>query len=227
MRLLISLVLFLSLYQVANAADECLNIGVASGLRSSPAIGRITEAIFARAKSCAVIVALPQGRLNQIEAQDTLDGEALRVTSYLDQRPRLMLVPTPVTTYAGNLYWPSSDPEPKGPNVTIGVMAGQIWPKQAALARQSEILEVSSYDEMLSLTKSGRLQGFMMAAEAFNHFRAQDPELIRYGQANVAQVPLYLVVNKRHSRLVPKLDQAIKELLGNGYINQQLAQSSQ
>ena len=226
MRVLL-LAFLLSFQLAADAAEECLNIGVASGLRSTPAISHITEALFARAKSCAVIVALPQNRLNQIETQDTLDGEALRVASYLDQRPQLMLVPTPITSFSGNLYWPSGQAEPSGPNVTIGILGGQIWPKQAVLARRSEFFEVSSYDEMLALTKSGRLQGFMMAAEAFNHFKSVDPDLLRYGQTKVAQQDLYLVVNKRHAKLVPQLDRGVKELLGNGYINQQLVQSQQ
>jgi hypothetical protein len=108
-------------------AAECLNIGVASGAVSSAAIGRITEALFARAGSCAAIISLPQSRLNQIETQDTLDGEALRVSSYLAERPQLLAVPTAITHFSGNLYWPPGHAEPAAPSAVIGGIAGQIW----------------------------------------------------------------------------------------------------
>ena len=222
----ILLLLVLLAFSQARAA-ECLTIGVASGGLSSAAIGRIAETLFARAGSCAVIVNLPQSRLNRIETDDSLDGEALRVGSYVEQRPQLMLVPTPIESYSGNLYWPNGREEPRGPNATIGILSGQIWPKQAALARQSEIKEVGSYEEMFELTRAGRIQGFMMAAEAFHHFRAQNEELTRFQMLTVTEVPLYLVVNRRHKALVPRLDREVAALLANGYIEQQLNQSSQ
>jgi hypothetical protein len=75
---------------------------------------------------------------------------------------------------------------------------------------------------MLRSTAQGELQGFLMAAEAFRHFSAQEPGLADYSRQTVAELPLFLVFNRRHKALIPLLDKAVAELLSNGYIDQQL-----
>lgn len=203
-------------------AEECLKIGVVSGAVSTAAVARITDRLFAMAGSCAEILTMPTNRLAAMTDSGELDGEAFKVSGYIDQHPSLVQVPTPVYAYTGDLYWPRGAAEPKGPAATIGVMLGQIWPKEAAKERDLSVFEVRSYDQMIEMSHNGRLQGFMMAGEAFEQFRARYDFLAGYQSRPVAEIPLHLMISKRRADLLAALDQAIRALRGRGEIEREL-----
>ena len=203
-------------------AEECLKIGVASGAVSTAAVARIVDRLFAGAGSCADIRIMPNNRLAAMTDAGTLDGEAFKVTGYLDQHPSLVRVPTAVYAYTGNLYWPGDTAEPAGPAATVGVMLGQIWSKAAAQERNLPVFEVRSYEQMIEMSRNGRLQGFMMAGDAFDQLRPRYDFLAGYISRPVAQIPLYLAIDKRRAELLPALDQAIRTLRARGEIEREL-----
>lgn len=203
-------------------AGTCLKIGVASGGVSTSAVARIADRLFSAAGSCAEILTMPNNRLAAMTDSGELDGEAFKISAYVDQHPALIAVPTPVYSFAGNLYWPDGTGEPHGPEIIVGVPLGQFWPKEAAARSDLSIYEVRSYDQMIEMTRTGRLQGFIMAAEAFSVFRPRYEFLEGYRTKQVAEVPLHLVVTKSHGDLVPALDQAIRTLQGRGEIEREL-----
>lgn len=204
------------------SAADCLKIGVASGGLSSAAVARITDRIFALAGTCAEIVSMPSNRLTQLTEADGLDGEAFKITDYIQQHPNMTEVPTAVLHLAGNLYWPGNASEPAGPAATIGVILGQIWPKKAAEERGAATFEVRGYDQMIEMTRSGRLQGFMMAGEAFDLLRPRYDYLAGYKVKNVTDIPLYLAVNRSKAALVPALDKVIGKMVERGEIEREL-----
>ncbi len=208
-------------------AGTCLKIGVASGAVSSPAVARITDRVFSLAGTCAEILSMPNNRLAAMTDSGELDGEAFKVSTYVEQHPALVAVPTPVYSFAGNLYWPGGTGEPRGPEIIVGVMLGQFWPKEAAAKNDLSTFEVRSYDQMIEMTRSGRLQGFIMAADAFSVFKPRYDFLDSYKTKQVADVPLHLVVAKGHLDLVPALDQAIKTLKARGDIERELKAQDQ
>jgi len=203
-------------------AAECLKIGVASGAVSTAAVERIADRIFAVAGSCAEILVMPSNRLTAMSDSGEIDGEAFKTTNYLDQHPGLVPVPTPVYSYTGNLYWPRNAPEPEGPAAVVGIMLGQIWPRSAAQERNLSVFEVRSYDQMAEMARSGRLQGFIMAGEAFVLLRPRYDFLDDYVSRAVADIPLHLVVNRRYADRIPVLDRAIQTLRGRGEIEREL-----
>ena len=203
-------------------AEECLKIGVASGAVSTAAVARITDRLFTVAGSCAEILTMPNNRLAAMTDSGDLDGEAFKVTGYLDQHPALVEVPTPVYAYAGDLYWPQGAAEPWGQDSMVGVMLGQIWPRNAAKEHDLAVFEVRSYDQMVEMTRTGRLQGFMMAPEAFEQLRLRYDFLAGYQSRQVAEIPLHLMISKRRADLLPALDQAIRALRGRGEIEREL-----
>jgi hypothetical protein len=208
-------------------AGTCLKIGVASGAVSSPAVARIADRLFSLAGACAEILSMPNNRLAAMTDSGELDGEAFKVSTYVDQHPVLTAVPTPVYSFAGNLYWPGGTGEPHGQEIIVGVMLGQLWPKEAAARNDLSTFDVRSYDQMIEMTHSGRLQGFIMAAEAFSVFRPRYDFLEGYKTKQVAEVPLHLVVAKGHLDLVPALDQAVKTLKAHGDIERELKAQDQ
>lgn len=205
----------------ASAAD-CLRIGVVSGALTSAAVARITDEIFIAAGSCAEIISAPSNRLTALTDSDALDGEAFKVTDYIEGHADLMAVPTAVQHLTGALFWPGDAPEPVGPTATIGVLLGQIWPRKAAQERGVTYFEVRSYDQMIEMTRSGRLQGFMMAAEGFPLLRPRYDYLDSYQMKKVSDIPLHLAVKKRYAALVPALDKAIRKMSANGVIEREL-----
>jgi hypothetical protein len=206
----------------AGQAAECLKIGVASGAVSTAAVERIADRIFVVAGSCAEILVMPSNRITAMSDSGEIDGEAFKTTSYLDQHSGLVLVPTAVYSYTGNLYWPRTAPEPEGPAAVVGVMLGQLWPKAVAKQRNLSMFEVRSYEQMAEMARSGRLQGFIVAGQAFALLRPRYDFLGDYASRAVADIPLHLLLNRRHSDLVPALDQAIQTLRGRGEIEREL-----
>lgn len=200
------------------SATDCLKIGVASGGLSSAAVARIADRIFTLAGACAEIVSMPSNRLTALTESDSLDGEALKITDYIEQHPNLMEVPTAVLHLAGNLYWPGDAAEPAGPSATIGVLLGQIWPRRAAQERGAAFFEVRGYDQMIEMTHLGRLQGFMMAGEAFSLLSPRYDYLAHYKSSSVADIPLYLAISRRNAALVPALDKSIRTMVESGEI---------
>jgi hypothetical protein len=225
---LLSMRVLLSFLLVAQApfwdasAADCLKIGVASGGLSSAAVARIADRIFSLAGSCAEIVSMPSNRLTQLTESDGLDGEALKITDYIQQHPNLVEVPTAVMHLTGNLYWPAETAEPLGSSATIGVLLGQIWPKRAVQERGSVFFEVRGYDQMIEMTHSGRLQGFMVAAEAFELLRQRYDYLANYKSTGVADIPLYLALNRRNADLIPALDKTIRKMQESGEIDREI-----
>jgi hypothetical protein len=205
----------------AHAAD-CLKIGVASGGLTSAAVARITDEIFTTAGSCAEIISAPSNRLTALTDTDALDGEAFKITDYIEGHADLMAVPTAVQHLTGALFWPGDAAEPAGPAATIGVLLGQIWPRRAALEQGAAFFEVRGYDQMIEMTRSGRLQGFMMAAEALDYMRPRYDYLGDYKTKKVADIPLHLAVKRRYAALVPALDNAIRKMVASGQIEREL-----
>lgn len=210
----------------ARAAD-CLKIGVASGAVSTPAVARIADRLFSLAGACAEILTMPANRLGAMTDAGELDGEAFKVSAYIEQHPALTAVPAPVFSFAGNLYWPGGSGEPRGPDIVVGVMLGQFWPKEAAQKSDLSTFDVRNYEQMIEMTHSARLQGFIMAADAFAALRQRYDFLGAYNTRQVADVPLYLLVARKHDDLVPALDKAIKTLKARGEIEQELKAQDQ
>ena len=203
MRVPLFLLLAALLPRGGSQATECLKIGVASAAVSTAAVERIADRIFAVAGFCAEILVMPVNRLAGMSDSGEIDGEAFKTDNYLDQHPSLMAVPTPVYSYTGNLYWPGGMPEPAGPAAVVGILLGQIWPRTPALQRNLTVFEVRSYDQIIEMTHSGRLQGFIMAGEAFTLFRPRYDYLSDYNVRAVADLPLHLVLNRRHADRIP------------------------
>jgi hypothetical protein len=222
MRVLLLLLLAAPAPVLGASAADCLRIGVTSGALSSAAVARITDRIFTQSGSCAEIISLPSNRLTQLTESDQLDGEALKIADYIQQHPNMMEVPTAVMHLTGSLYWPDTAAEPSGPTATIGVMLGQIWPRRAAQERGAAFFEVRGYDQMIEMTHLGRLQGFMMAAQAFTLLRPHYEYLAQYKSKAVADIPLYLAINRRQATLVPALDKAIRAMTESGEIDREM-----
>jgi hypothetical protein len=222
MRVLLFLLLVAQASLLDARAADCLKIGVASGGLSSAAVARIADRIFSLSGACAEIVSMPSNRLSALTESDILDGEALKITDYILQHPNLTEVPTAVMHLTGNLYWPGDAPEPAGASATIGVLLGQIWPRRAAQDRGATFFEVRGYDQMIEMTHLGRLQGFMMAGEAFTVVSPRYDYLAHYKSRAVTDIPLYLAVNRRDAALVPALDKTIRTMIESGEIEREM-----
>jgi hypothetical protein len=222
MRVRLPLLLAALLIPWEGRAAECLKIGVASGAVSTAAVARVADRIFSLAGSCAEMLIMPDNRLTAMADSGELDGLAFKGRNYIEQHPYLTPVPTPVYGYTGDLYWPAGAAEPKGAGATVGIMLGQLWPRAAAQERGLTIFEVRSYEQMVEMSRNGRLQGFIVADAAFAQLVPRYDFLTAYNARAVAEITLHLVLNKRHEALIPALDRSIQSLRARDEIAREL-----
>jgi ABC-type amino acid transport substrate-binding protein len=181
-------------------------------------VARLTEKIFAKAQICASFIALPQARIGAMEASGELDGDGARVPGFLDDKPYLVMAPTPYVHFGISLYWPVGSKEPKGDSATIAALAGTYWARQMANRFGTQLFEAKSYDQLLRLVQSGHVQAVLIPTAIFQNIIAAHQVSQSLQGREVATMPLHVVVNRRYAALVPALDRAIAALIADGTV---------
>jgi len=203
------------------AASPCLRIGIAEGGSYHEETVQLVTTIVTKAGLCAEIVSAPQNRLNVMEKEGTLDGDAWRDEPYLAANPALLKVPTPVQHFSVSIYWrkPRRDPT-REVGAEIGILLGRPWAREALKNRPIALFEASSYHQLLQLARTGRLRGFVMPTLTFRKFAVEENEPAdAYDSREILRQPLYLAVQNRLAGTVPALDEAIKALWADGTIS--------
>ena len=204
----------------AMAADgPCLTLGFLAESPDFKAREQLAQAIYREAGLCASVQSVPARRIEAMIHDDELDGEVLRVDSYLRQMPELLAVPTPVATFTGRLYWPAGQPRPTGHGEVIGQPRGWKWPTQAAQSLHVDLAEYSQSIQLIKMVDSGRIAGFMMSDYDFEEFVAAGFDRARYTSEVVWREPMYHAVTRRHADLVPRLNAAIQRLAERGELS--------
>lgn len=205
------------------AASDCPDIGVAEGGAYSEETAALVGTIFERAALCARIVLAPQTRIDLMEKQGALKGDAWRDDSYLAANPFLVKVPTAVQHFSVSLYWRQDLGDPsRTPGAIVGILMGRGWARDLLRDLQVTVFEASTYRQLLKLARSGRVRAFVMPTLTFDKLSAEEktvPDSFR--GRKLSSLPLYLALDRRIESEVPALDAAIKNLWAEGYISDQ------
>jgi len=202
-------------------AAACLKIGVAEGGAYAGETVELVTSIFERAGQCVHVTRAPQMRINVMERQDELDGDAWRDDSYLAEAPTLTKVPTPVQHFSVSLYWKRGAADPaSAPDATIGILPSRSWADDAAHGLPGPLFEATSYHQLLALARTGRIQALVMPTLTFQKLIAEEKEdPTSFLSREVLSRPFYLALQKRDAELIPALDAAIKALWAKGVIS--------
>jgi|SRR5579859_7904937 len=202
------------IFSPAHAA--CLTIGIGTGGAYAKERAALVEKIFSEAQLCVKPLLAPARRLDAMEIKGELDGTAWRDDSYLATHRGETKVPTPVEQFSGSLFWLRDHPDPSAADGgTIGILAGRIWPRDALKGLPVAIFEANDYAQLFRLTRSGRLDGFVMPTQIFAKL---DLDGSLFQSKVIRTTPLYLVLQNRHKAEIPALNKAIKALESSGAI---------
>jgi hypothetical protein len=205
----------------AIADTPCLKIGIVSTKTIGDFQANATQKIFDRAQICVTLIRAPQNRINLMEEQGELDGDALRAQAYVENFPNLVAVPSYYVTVHAALYWRADVAEPAEPGRRVGAVLGGYWTKQIVRELGLQLYEVGDYTQLFTMLKNGRLSQVILSREAYAG--AVDHTIFEpdsFASRDVRQIPMHLTLNQRYAALVPTLDSAIKSLVADGTLTQ-------
>ena len=214
--------LFAAAGSIAAADSQCLSIGVSEGGATTEARAELVRTIFSRSGLCANPVITPQFRIDALEKEDKLAGDAWRDDVYLDAHPFLAKVPTPVEYFSGSLYWPRGQPDPTGlPNAVLGVMLGRSWSQDAVRGKKVRLESATNYHQLFQMLEAGRIQGFLIPTRAFALALADEASTAQYESREVMHRPIYLAISANYRDILPRLDKTIRMMAAEGTLTDQ------
>ena len=202
-------------------AAACPKIGVTEGGVYAGETVELVRTIFQQAGQCVDVLLAPQMRIDLMERQGSLDGDAWRDEVYLNDNPLLTKVPTPVQHFSVSLYWRQGAADPaSAPGTVVGILAGRTWAREALHGMPVTLFEATSYRQLLQLARTGRVQALVMPTLTFAKLAEEekdDPSAFR--SREVLSRPFYLALQKRNAGMIPALNEAIKTLWARGVIS--------
>lgn len=215
-------ILLLLLSPVAARADDCLLLAFPAESPNFKLRQELAQMIYQEAGLCAAVKDVPTGRIPMMLEQGSIDGEVLRVDSYLDRTPTLIRIPTALTSLVGRLYWLDGRPRPTGNGQMIGFPRGWAWPRRAAEPLKVTALEVSTSSQLFEMCLAGRIEGFLLAEYDFRGLEAAGVDTRPFTSIPVWQESMHHAVTRAHADLVPRLDAAIQRLAAKGVLSKLL-----
>jgi len=202
-------------------AAACLRIGVTEGGAYAGETAELVNSIFSQAGQCVEILHAPQRRIDVMERQGELDGDAWRDDAYIAQAPALTKVPTPVQHFSISLYWRRGTGDPAStPGSVVGIISSRSWARDAVRDLPVTLFEATSYRQLLQLAGKGRIQALVMPTLTFTKLVEQEKQDIGSFQSReVLSRPFYLALTKKNAGLIPALDTSIKALWAEGVIS--------
>ena len=202
-------------------AAACLRIGVAEGGAYAGETVELVHEIFEQAGQCVQILRAPQKRIDLMERQAELDGDAWRDDAYLSAAPTLTKVPTPIQHFSVSLYWRGGSKDPAlAPGTVVGLLSSRSWARDAVQGLPVTLFEATSYRQLLQLARTGRIQALVMPTLTFRKLAQEDrQDPAAFHSREILSRPFYLALNKANAEAIPALDSAIRALWAKGVIS--------
>jgi polar amino acid transport system substrate-binding protein len=188
-------------------------IGIAENLRSE---------ISRRTGLTLVVEALPALRAAYMANSGELDGALGRVIEVAQTYPNLLVVPTPVAKTPLAMY--VSRPELMT-ETRDRLGKGRVAMMRGILATAKHgagmaVTESSSFETSFEMLQAGRVDAaLLMYADAATYLGSHAMTGIFLWHWAWAEEPLYLLLNKKHQALVPKIDAALVRMKREGVID--------
>lgn len=207
----------------SGTASACPKIGVAEGGAYSGETVELVHIIFEQAGQCVDVLLAPRMRIDIMERQGLLDGDAWRDEVYLNDNPSLIKVPTPVQHFSVSLFWRQGSADPaSAPGATVGLITGTTWARDALHGMAVTLFEATSYKQLIQLARTGRVQALVMPTLTFAKLAGEEKdEMPAFQSREVLSRPFYLALQRREAKTIPALDAAIKKLWAEGIISDQ------
>lgn len=179
--------------------------------------------VFRKAGICAKYMNIPLKRIQHNMQVGNLDGEYLRVKSYIElMKDYVVPIPTEAINLDGYLvslkstgFAPQSLSELKSRKV--GVIHGAIWQIKAA-KKAEDIYRAYKYDILAKLLKKQEIDAFLIERLSLRSLMMSgffSPGDVTVSPV-VVRIPTYILLHKKHKSLIAKLDDALKQVKKEG-----------
>ncbi len=227
MRACLRICIVLFLINTASArlhAEECLI--VATDPNVSKAVSLFTpgiQAMFQKADICVNYIILPLPQIEVQMADGAIDGEYLRVKSYIEaMKEHVIAIPTPVAEGKGHLVTnKASNFSPKSlsdvGHKVIGYVTGISW--HLGLVRKLKTPRAAKrYENLAKQLMKGRIDGFLIdeltLSRLMKHGLLPKDQVIK--SPPIIDLSAYIVLHRKNSNYIPALDMALKQVKEQG-----------
>ncbi len=184
----------------------------------APFAAKIAFEAFRRIGLKAGFVQLPSERALQSADNGQTDGDLVRVAGIEKLYPNLVQVPEPMLTYDTVAFtkglgfkiegWESLRP------FRLCVLRGMKLAEQGTEGMDRTIS--NDVSQAIMMLGAGRCEVALLGYIAWLEIDRMQAGTLRSLDPPVASTPLYLFVNKKHTALVPKLAEAMREMRSDG-----------
>lgn len=181
----------------------------------------IFQEIYSRMGIRVRMIPVPAIRAEKLTASAQMDGEVMRIYQYGNENPYLIRVPTSYYNVETMAFVREdsriniNSPEDLKDYTIVRVRG--IKHTRNVSKNAKEIYEISSSNELLKFVQLGRSQVALTSfIEGKVLLERNDSEGVIPMDSPLERLKLYHYLHKRHSELVPILDNFLKELKSNG-----------
>jgi ABC-type amino acid transport substrate-binding protein len=157
---------------------------------------------------CVTAISLPGKRIQQALLHGEIDGEFVRIPSYLKRVSDVaVMVDEPVVEGAGLLV--SLDPsigslQDLGPDM-LGILRGFVWQEEAARGH-SQVAVANTFEQMAEMLLSRRVKAILI-----DEYNLEElPGLEHAHRTTVVEFTAYIVLHKRNAALRESIAQAVR-----------------
>ncbi len=205
-------------------AEECLTI--ASDPKSVKVVTALTpdvKKVFKKANVCAKFITTPIKRIQKNMVDNSIDGEFFRVKKYINAMDKYVsAIPTPaleghgvIVTMLSSHFKPENLKEFGDKN--LGIIHGYKWHEIMAKGIKNTRRN-NKYDTLIKQLKIGRVDGIIIEDITLNRFLKAGliKETDIYVSKPIIDLSVYILLSKKHEKLIGKLDTAMKSVIADG-----------
>ncbi len=205
-------------------SDECLKIASdPKSVRASKLFQPSVKKVFETAEVCADFVTFPIRRIQESIALGSIDGEFFRVNNYIRAMSKhVIAIPTPaISSYGLIITRADSDFKPQSLKDVgkrrIGILHGYKW--HEILGKNiKNAAKSNKYQFLIKMLQAKRIDGVLI--EDFTLNRLQEAGILKkeaiYKSPSIIDLSVYILLNKKHRKLLGKLDNALKKVIASG-----------
>lgn len=232
LRIAMSFMAFGLISSAPSQAEECLQIASdPKSVRASKIFEPSVKKVFSSAGICADLIKFPIRRIQESMVRGSIDGEFFRVNNYIRaMSDHVIAIPTPAIRANGLIITRSdSDFKPKGLKDVgqrrIGILHGYKWHEILGKNFKNAV-KSNKYQFLAKMLLAKRIDGVLI--EDFTLDRLIEAGVLKNGQIykspSVIDLSVYILLNKKHQKLLGKLDKALNKVIASGGFNLDKAQ---
>jgi len=227
MRWFFGLICLFCLVPLANAQDtptpKCLTLVYDDKIGASHTLfAKFFDVLYERAGLCHNSRSMTSNRKEQMLRTGEIDGDWLRVEGFAEQYPEAMIaVPQPIFTMPAHFFWLEASNFDGNPaslkGKRVGHPAGYRWiewnlPKQEAIA-----VPLFNENTVWDLLTRGRIEVYVTSNMSADTLLAEAEKAgIAYRHDVWRHIPFFHILHRRHAAIVPKLNQALVDMIESG-----------